>query len=701
MLVLLVLLTGAVLLARLADAPSLVPLSLGPPSAVPAVPSVGLEAGNGESADPSSALGAMSPSSAAGPREAISRALGWLLVATVRDPDQRLVADAEVEVRGRFWPGRVDPPRRQLLGNGRTDAAGIVRIDLGRHGALRGWSTQSLLVEARARADGFAPSAWREVKSEAGAGGKRVDGVQLGLAAGSVVRGRVVDADGAGVEAAMVRLAWSVDEVGGATGPGGSYELALPGGEWRPEGLGLEARHASHGLSARLELTAGDLTAAMLPNLVLRHSVGVVRGRVRFPSGEPVTGLAVSVDAVAADHAWAPEPGALALAEPVERERTRTDARGEFALRDLRVGRYSIVLGDDEDLQLHDLLEGTALAGLVVDTGDAVVDCTMPYSRVVWRVVDARGDPVAAARVALRVWEAPRATAVARAFDGGDALPEVEPVFRLDGHLAAGSGAVWLQPGSFGLLVAVGHGVGPLRAGHVAAFQPASQEVELRLLPPRSPGALVLTLVDDAGDEVHEFIWRARPSGADSASWLPDAKQSLWHDAPDAGCIGPLAPGGWEVHVVPGVRSNADPWRPYLRSDMHVEVEPNHATSLRLAVRRVARVDLDLRHGGAGRRSATRPQRYRVTLRPLPDGQPRNVFLLRAAEDGALEFTGDAPLRLGEPVRFTLVGPIEPGRYELALRFWPKSRAPKLEPVSRQLRLRPGRNLVEFTLLER
>lgn len=210
-------------------------------------------------------------------------------------------------------------------------------------------------------------------------------------AAGGSLAGRVVDGTGQPVEGARVH-AWattpSVSGGGnGRTGADGRFEI---------EGLAdgtvtLEVQ--AHGYPAHrvegVEIARGRVQEP----LEIRLERAEVSGRVLAPDGTPAAGVgivvrrhwtAASLGPDPVIHPWGLHPG--------DNTQTRTDDRGEFVLRGLGLGPV-VLVAESESL-------GDAAVDLDLSNGVNPVELTLdPSGRIQGRVVDARGEPVASARV--------------------------------------------------------------------------------------------------------------------------------------------------------------------------------------------------------------------------------------------------------------------------------------------------------------
>ncbi|HVV84471.1 MAG TPA: sigma-70 family RNA polymerase sigma factor [Kofleriaceae bacterium] len=229
---------------------------------------------------------------------------------------------------------------------GRDGSDDVITARSGPDGAFSVLATDGSYTLAAAEAAGFLPFApeWGHsaVRLTARAGA-RVSGVTIFLFPAIDYRGLVVDAGGAPVAGAAVRLLGS---------PAGEQTLATVATSWTTDAHGAFVFHAPD--DAVLEASArGRVGHAQLDgDVALTHTMtirldgdvaadGTITGVVADADGTPIEGALLHAEAVAD-----PAGGAAAVAAAARTARAAafatSDAAGRFVLRDLDRGRYDV-----------------------------------------------------------------------------------------------------------------------------------------------------------------------------------------------------------------------------------------------------------------------------------------------------------------------------------------------------------------------
>lgn len=232
------------------------------------------------------------------------------------------------------------------------------------------------------------------------------DDVELrlgGLPPGIVARGRVLDAEGRAVDAAVVALA----EVATSTRTDGTYELVVKNSAPADRPLELVAAHPG-ALAARVAFASREELerAASRPiDLVLRGASLAISGRVVDPDGRPIAGVHVTIEdeeglgVLATEWCGVPTRRYVSL-ESIARggpyvSVAITGEDGSFTIDGLQDRAY-MLRATAEHLSLgrdvRDVAGGTRDLLVVLDTRTRT-------QRVAGRVVDGLGRPMAGAQV--------------------------------------------------------------------------------------------------------------------------------------------------------------------------------------------------------------------------------------------------------------------------------------------------------------
>lgn len=341
----------------------------------------------------------------------------------VVDEAGKPVAGAEVDV----IPAEAAPPKGEVRGWSRTDASGRFHFD--------GLEPGERLT-ARVRASGFATLASTLPPLP-------TPSVRLVVQRGRTVLGKVVDASGRVVAGAEVR-AWSADpqarpedllrasdrEMRQTTGRDGSFSLAaVPAG---PLDLSVRAKGAAPAWLRGVEVASGS-SPLDIGRIVLGPEI-VLRGTVVDDMGAAING--VKVTAVPAT--TLPRPGDLSGGPPPA---SLTDADGRFSLAGVDTG-VRLFLRAERDGFLPATQEVEAAGG------DPILLTLKPAEALTGTVVDAQGQPVEGARVALLTGSRDRLRPLASTMSdraGAFSIAAAQPG---EHHLAvqANGYRAWLQP---------------------------------------------------------------------------------------------------------------------------------------------------------------------------------------------------------------------------------------------------------------
>lgn len=323
-------------------------------------------------------------------------------------------------------------------------------------------------------------------------------------------RGQVVDATGAPIEAALVRIG----EHALQTDAGGAFDIELVGGA---AGLTVE-KHGFQTLVLGAEQLQPDLG-----ELVLVEQSGLLRGRVLDPQGLPVGGIEVSFGAFEADPAASVESCLTrafrgpALATFVDGVVT-SDADGRFSVPLDAASAGMTVWAVDAT--------GASAGELIVERPAAEMYLLLqlqPVRQLVGRVLDSAGEPVAGATLRAVPFGDDLTEAPAFSSEWVRAVSDAEGAFRLTG----------VRPGP--LSIGVEHG-----GGQLEIFRTSGSDAALELvlqggrtlagrLTDRESGAPVangtVTLIVTAleGDQVVHTAAKSDAEGAFVLEHVPSA----------------------------------------------------------------------------------------------------------------------------------------------------------------------------------
>jgi hypothetical protein len=216
---------------------------------------------------------------------------------------------------------------REVLSRVTTDEAGTYRVDVSSLFDRSAAFVLGAAIAVRASATGHTPSDDEIYGDELGPGENQMD---LELAAGPVITGRVVDPKGAPVAGAWVALVRGEEQrrsmLFDQADEDGSFVFGLAGDvvhvQANAGGLG-RVEHSLAGIDPSESVDLGDL---------FLRAEGVIEGRVVCANGEPVPGLAIHASSsdAEANGAW-----------------THTDEHGLFRIAGLNGERYSLRCDSD------------------------------------------------------------------------------------------------------------------------------------------------------------------------------------------------------------------------------------------------------------------------------------------------------------------------------------------------------------------
>lgn len=329
-----------------------------------------------------------------------SSPLGWLVVGTVSGIEEDPIANAEISLH--YW-GLPDSNVRGPAVTTSTDEEGSFQIFVPIPKVVTSHAPSSSfpgLIAGRAGAAGYLPARTdseggitgtnhpslfmpllAQPMPEAEASRVRIDFV---LKAGSVVRGRVVSADGTPVEQAIVNIKdperdW---HLGGATDYDGLYSIPIEStGEHQ-----ISAEKRSLGLASAISFAADANRDIDLPDIVLKGT-DCLSGTVVFPDGTPIEGVEIyaymekprekrtrptSIEAELSRRRDASHKDLLGCTQG----EAITDRDGSFTIRGLHPGQYKVTprtlhdfmgteeMDTDHLSQMHD--SGTAHIGFIL-----------------------------------------------------------------------------------------------------------------------------------------------------------------------------------------------------------------------------------------------------------------------------------------------------------------------------------------------
>ncbi len=408
------------------------------------------------------------------PREPLS---GWVVSAV----DERPVAGAVVLA--------LDDPELRTT----TDAAGRFTLGVPRQGR----------VAAFARGLG-----WRSYRVPA------AGDLEMRLAPGQRVRGRVVDAAGAGVAGARLVAVAPIFEsagiervLGPVTGDDGAFDF-----DWLPEtapgsdsDVLVLAGRRGRGLSDAVR-PGGDA-----PVTLSLAGERTVRGRLQRASGAPCEGAQARV-------AWTPDgigPRDAAVLGLRYEVRARVDAEGRYALHGLPARKA---------FELRFDIEGASIGRTIPAGGDVVEDLRLDAGLAIrGRIVDVRGNPVAApgAFVYVQADNHPRFARVERQVTLG-----------ADGSFAVED----LPEGEYGVRARVpGYDVGGrvVDAGstdvELVAEQPAPLDVEVVFPPGAEPEPIRVVLEEVEDPAARPRTTTVEPSAPPMRGSLPIVRRGRYN----------------------------------------------------------------------------------------------------------------------------------------------------------------------------
>ncbi len=343
-----------------------------------------------------------------------SSPLGWLVVGTVSGIEDYPIANAAISLN--YW-GLPDSNVRGPAVTTSTDEAGSFQIFVPIPKVVTSHAPSSCfpgLIAGRAGAAGYLPA---RTDSEGGITGTnhpslfmpllapplpeaearsvRIDFV---LKAGSVIRGRVVSADGTPVEKAYVNIKdperdW---HLGGATDYDGLYSIPIEStGEHQ-----ISAEKRSLGLASAISFAADANRDIDLPDIVLKGT-DCLSGTVVFPDGTPIEGVEIyaymkkprekrtrptSIEAEISRRRDASYRGLLGCTQG----EAITDRDGFFTIRGLHPGQYKVTPRTLHDFMGTEEMDTDHLSQMH-DTGTSNIRFVLPIHLIHARMRDDEG----------------------------------------------------------------------------------------------------------------------------------------------------------------------------------------------------------------------------------------------------------------------------------------------------------------------
>jgi hypothetical protein len=441
-----------------------------------------------------------------------------VLVETARAIRGKVVSQGDKPAAGvRVTVGRFDPP--------------FERPVFAKSGADGTFSVEGLLP-AKYRVYGWAEGAGPAKPETVQLASKDVEGVRLVLTQALVVRGQVVDGNGAPVAEATVTgtaestnpdRRFSVDRA--TTDASGKFELDRLG----PGKLTLAARHPEHG---NTKLGPEDAeTVSRNPALTLRLATAAsISGTVKLEDGSPAAGI-------------------LVVAQPMQTmmfgppDQTTTDQAGRYRLGGLDKGKFGVYARRENSFNMTQ----ASRQELTLDTGEQKtgVDLVVPAGgkRISGKVVGPDGKPVSGA-VVTPAFERGGFAYRMPVREGGPSVPQ--SVTDPDGAFSLED----LQEGRYTLWA-----TDPSHAdGEEKGVSAGATNVTVRLQSGASVAGVVRTR---GGQPVTDYTIAALPGGDRGASpndrartqmvarqWSPTSQV---HDPSGAFLIARLAPGNYEL----------------------------------------------------------------------------------------------------------------------------------------------------------
>jgi RNA polymerase sigma-70 factor (ECF subfamily) len=465
----------------------------------------------------------------------------------------------------------------------------------------------------------------------------RPEGLESASAGGAIegdapavraLRGRVLDRQGRAAPRAVVTLHREGT---------GHVEVAVDA-EGRYEASGLDPgsyvvrAHARNEGAAKAVVTIAEASREMLVPPLRLSGDGVIEGRATFPDGTPGAHVRVSAVRVEAPSGVGEDVAGL------EETWTRTDASGWFRLAGLAPGIHSVSAGGGSKTS-------------ICATGDRC-DLLLERRRVLLRVMDARGVPVAGAAVSVHV-EHPGSRRDPRNVDGmSGEMPE------------DGMEDLWGDVGDRMLLSASSEDGVPAEAVLTLDDRAWSREVALALEDARPrTGTVRVRALSPSGEPLARVPVEVATVATDR--WIAGRDDA----APDDAIEVPV--GRWRV------RAGTDLFTLdfALPGEAEVDVEEGRTTDVEIRLRPAGRLRLVVHGLEAGERS----EGDRVTVTPQDGSDAYVLYAFILIEDGGWRTGGVEP---GRPAISLQRFP--PGVYDVAVEMV------GYEPVRRAVRVEPG-----------
>ncbi len=324
--------------------------------------------------------------------------------------------------------------------------------------------------------------------------------LQLTAEAGPGIFGRVVTPNNVPVQDARIRLGdqevWSSDE--------GLFALSLD--EQNRPGL-VQIGHARLGaaqpFTANQQAGHHQVDVQDVGDIVINQALGPLSGRVTFADGQPIVGLKLELQLIAADEELDPRA--------FDQVTAKTDADGSIEFKALAHGIYRITYADPgTELGLARLLgEGWKLRK---HTGSTPFAIKLPFARTDFRCVNDHQERLDSV-VRVAVWEGANAKRARDIFKQGIMMPEAvltEAVVISDDFHPGRLDGVWAKPQSFVAFFALnGPRYQPTHAStYVDAAATQIELVEAAQVRQGKFGTLKLTAVDNQGKTMSPATWR-------------------------------------------------------------------------------------------------------------------------------------------------------------------------------------------------
>ncbi len=515
------------------------------------------------------------------PDVALSKARLWYLTGRVLGPGDQPVAGAEV--RAKVRRGAVTT----RLPSVRTDSTGRFQVDLRKIAAWPRLVRATSELRVHARADGYMPGSDKWVELGGRSPGTAIE-LDVQLAPGGRVCGRVVDTFGASVMAASVLLipephppgirAYSL-----STDDDGRYVFGVPkAGDYR-----LEADFEG-GAVVSDTVTVAEGDNVRIPDLVV-PGAAFAQGHVVLADGSPVPDVKIF---------------RAVTGPPHMKYAGVTDAAGRFRIRVPEQGSHWIRVGRDPKRS------GSAEC----NAGDRDVRISIDAARLAVRVLDSAGNPLPGATLQMMGWPPDDPHTLDALLTGELSSKDAEwkSCESSEDNVQSASGIVttFVESGSSWHLVAYVPGAIPAEAALKIAADQLLAEVTLVIRDESPTGRLALELTAPDGTRVRDFTVDVESlSGVNLASLRSDKSGQL-----------PSAPAG-RVRLVIALEAGVPGGDPhhlstfYLPERRIVDIPTQGTLSLQLSARKGGRFRLRVKFP----RVLPRREPVSVTVRPIDD----------------------------------------------------------------------------------